>query len=621
MPRYATSGPITIVPPGNLPAYRTEDGLTVDSVRNHDAFQFENYPVGSISLAEMARAFGADDVFVSVNPCWPFGTCRVTTGIPNQLALIEWPIFNVAAAQGHCFGIGVGIQRLVGGKESYRQFTGVPGAHAFDLLGPDRPRAALDSFLDAQHIKQFSDELIAARMRRPKSLQAQIDTIAREFSRQREPIVSIHQGAKGHAVLAYDMVQTASTADIYVYDSNRPFAPQENIGSGGLHRALVDENVIHIDKVKRTWSFVLDHQSFPAPLLTTWTGGEDGSLWAIPTNAVPDDPSLPGVTAAAAAVASVFGATSGSVRMAGSPGAEFSPSSDSSAAAPSGVWTSPGDRPLAVTFEGTRSGHYSQVYTAPGFVASVGDVETAAGVRDTVKGAGSTMTFAGGRDRPLHIQLAQQRGAHVTKSAVLDLDASAHGSDEAGFSGNGALTYAHDGAATMLSFALMTVRVDGGPSTFTSGPVAVRRGDRLRVESLGVGSRRVRLHIRDANGRTTTRILRSRTRPVGRVRLGAPKVAGRRLSMRLKLAGVDGRAVVGVTLRLKRGARIVARKALSLRIANGARTLVWRLPRTARGRYRLLASARALTAAAVGSAPASSVEARRSASVAVHPSR
>jgi hypothetical protein len=44
VPRLATSGPVTIVPPNGEPSYLTANSLTVGNVRNTDGFQFSNYP-------------------------------------------------------------------------------------------------------------------------------------------------------------------------------------------------------------------------------------------------------------------------------------------------------------------------------------------------------------------------------------------------------------------------------------------------------------------------------------------------------------------------------------------------------------------------------------------------
>ena len=48
VPRFATTGPVTIIPPGRLPSYKTSDILTIDNVRNTDGFSFKNFDFGTL---------------------------------------------------------------------------------------------------------------------------------------------------------------------------------------------------------------------------------------------------------------------------------------------------------------------------------------------------------------------------------------------------------------------------------------------------------------------------------------------------------------------------------------------------------------------------------------------
>jgi hypothetical protein len=615
VPRYATSGQVTIVPPGRLPKYNTREALTIDSVRNDDGFAFGNYPFGSLSLGEFTKAFGASDIFIKVNPCWPFGSCPVVTGALNPIAAIEWGLFNLLPSA-HCFGMALGVQHLLSGKESYRAYAdaGKGGASsAYSMSSPDGPGERLDSFLDAEHVRQFSDEFLIARIGRPESLRSQLELLERELGNQREPMVNLFGEAGSHTVLAYDVEQTAEAAEIFVYNPALPFLQSEE-ESGTAHRNLLDRSVIHVDKVTKTWSAEMG----PGEVVG---GGNDGSLWVTPDGTIPDDPSLPGLGTLKRGVASmILGAADGSARGAGATvGDVFSPLLNGKAASGSGTWVSEDpDRPLEVSLEGLKRGHYTQLYTAPGFVASAADVLTAEGVRDTLTGDGSSLRFESGQERPLELQLAERSGAAISTAATLEAHASAGGSDSAGFAGDGALTYAHDGAPATFQFTLTIVRRDGGPATFASGPLAVGRGERLRAEPIDRDLRRVRLTVRDARGQTTTKVLRNRDRARGSIRLGTPRVSGRRLSIGLRLSGMRGRAIAGVSLRLMRGKRLVARKALALKDAADRQTVSWRLPRSVRsGAYRLLTDVRALTGPARGSTEAGSLSVQKSARVRV----
>ena len=53
--------------------YVTANILQIDSFRNVDGFQFHNFAFDGLSLGELTDAFGADDLFLKVNPCGLWG--------------------------------------------------------------------------------------------------------------------------------------------------------------------------------------------------------------------------------------------------------------------------------------------------------------------------------------------------------------------------------------------------------------------------------------------------------------------------------------------------------------------------------------------------------------------
>ncbi len=619
VPRYATTGRVTILPTGNLPSYKTEERLLVDSVRNAAGFPFENYPFQGLGIDELTKAFGEDELFIRVNPCWPFGDCGVSTGFLNPLAALDWGWMNafLRGTGGHCFGINLAVQRLESGSEPRRRYAdpgtaGDPGS-AFEMSTPQGPGDALGSLLDALHARQYSDEFLTARLDRDRSMQRQLDLLEREFAHGREPMIVLEHGfsSASHAVLAYDMARKPDRVEIYVYDNEHPFTEAEDLYASE-HVARVDRGVITVFRATDTWRF---------PVFTAkeeyWTGsGANGSFWTVPHEAVPDDPSLPGLLSTGkAALASLgIGSSDGSVRgRRASAGAVFLPASEDPAApSGNGTWVADARHPLDVHLEGVRSGRYAEAYTAPGFVATLDGVATAQGVRDTISGGADSVTLDSGRARPLRIALAHRASGGASTSATLDTHASARGSDTAGLSGEGVLRYAHDGAPTAVELSLTTVRRDGGPSTFVSGPIAVGRGARLRAVPLRRDLSRVRVVVRAAGGRTTTRVLRSRKRAGGRLRLGAPRVSKHLLGVRVKLSGLGGRAVLGAVLRLRRGAHVVLRKAVAVKTRAGTRRIFWALPRNARrGRYRARIDVRAVGLGGPGAPSTASVVAHR----------
>lgn len=619
VPRNAMSGQPVIYPPGALPPYRIGDLLTVDSFRNVNGFQFPNRKLGQISLGELTRAFGADDLFVKVNPCWPWGSCDVVTGFLSPTALLDWGVMNAAVPvinrftrTGHCFGMSLAIRQFLSREESLREFRASGGSgvarSAFELGTPKGPDNELESFLDAEQMKEFSSEAIDAYFNRPKPLEAQLQTIEEEFTHNRPTLISLNADTpfRAHVVLAYDMKRAGNGVDLHIYENNRPFLSQEETAPE-LHQAQLARSTIHVD---------LEHEVWALPDGPDYMAGGRGTLWAIRKQDIPADPSLPGMGTIKDAFAwLIFGSTDGAVETVASDA--FMPlfgGSPRKGSATGGSWIGEAGDPLDVEFVGKKRGRYHQAYMAPGFVASAADVVTRKGVRDEVRGAGHTITFEGGTDRPLRLELANDRSG-APSAATLSMHVSAGGADTAGMARDGDLTYVHDGAPTSLRFTLTIVRRNGGPATFVSPPVTIRDGDRLRVTPLGRGGERARLRIRN-HGRTRTRVLRTRAKARGRVVLGAAKLSGHRLSVRVKVSGLGRRALGGVALRLMRGKHVVARKAVALKRAAGAHRISWRLPPSLRGgRYRLMADARALTGPAPGVTVSAGASAHRASAV------
>jgi hypothetical protein len=282
---------------------------------------------------------------------------------------------------------------------------------------------------------------------------------------------------------SYNERTTPVGVDIDVYDNNRPVSATET-QSPALHALEEDASVIHINQVTGTWTFDLGGGD-------VWTGHNDGTLFVMPQNVIPDDPSLPGLGTLGGALESlVFGSPDGSVRTAGgSSDAQYLPPLDDHAVPGGAGWWLSRDakHPLQASLNGLKNGHYTEAFTSPGFVASVNDVATAKGVHDKIAGTPGTLTFTGGADRTLNIELAQRpnRAIATAWSVTLNTSTSAHGSDSAGLASSGTVSYAHNGAPTTMSLTVTSLRRDGGPSSFTSGPIKIGRGDHVTVKPIG----------------------------------------------------------------------------------------------------------------------------------------
>lgn len=626
LPRTATTGPVTVIPPAPLPRYASGERVLVDSLRNTDGLGFRNYPLHGVSLDELIQGYGADDLFFTVNPCWPFGECRVVTGILNPIAAIDWGLINLQYSHpnsGHCFGMDMLIQQLVSGKQKYRRFLAKPGEFGrFTAHEIDPPpqvgghNGELDGLLDSLQIRTDAQELVDAFFHRNKSLRGVLDELEREFRHHREVNMALFNGGvSAHTVLAYDLTQDADSAEIHVWDSDQPYEAKEEADTL-LHQHLLEAEVIHIDKRRKTWSFEFnDHKP--------WGGGNDGSLWAIPAAATPDDPSLPGLGVLKDALAYlIFGSAGVDVVEVFTPQQNYLPMLfgrvPGGGPAGGGTVVGPEGKPLSATFVGQGPGRYSQAYAGAGFVASVAGVRTRRGVRDRLSGKGETLRFESGAARPLRFKLGRQAGAELTESATLTTRASAGGADSAGFTAPGALLYAHSGAPTTVEFTLTQVRRDGGPATFVSRPLRVGRGERFSALPLGRSLGRVRVRIADRSGRVRTLILRNRAHASRHLRLGAARIEGHRVSVRMRASGVVGRAFGGATVRFLRGGRVVGESSRALRVADRARTISWRLPRRlGPGRYRLVTDLRVISAAGRGAVVGSNVRTRRSTQITI----
>jgi hypothetical protein len=593
VPRLATTGQVIIVPPHGDPTYAASDGVRIDSFRNTDGFQFHNFGFDGLSLSELTDAFGTRALFESVNPCGIWGgNCRVVTPILNPIAATEWPIISEAlrSSGGHCFGISRAVQEFLAGKKSPRQFTAGP---IFDIPSAARPADDIGHFLDGQHALQASDQFLTAWFNRARSVRAQLSRLESALRAGDFPIVSIRHGLDGHALLAYDDVTNSDgTVDVYTYDSNREFDSTED-ANGGIHAAEVGQSTVRLDPARGTWEYLIGPGQ-------DWQGGGD-TIFVAPESVIPQDPSLPGLSTLTGALASLeltmFG-SDGSVRLglAGSSrGAEYLPALDSHAEPGAGgtVMARSGGHAMSTEFIGRKSGRYSAVVIGHDFAGAVTDVATKSGVRDALSGSRGSVTFAGGERRPLTVELAEQpsRPGGTAWSATLHTRADSHGSDTAGLSPVGALTYAHDGAPASVSFTLSSVSPQAGSARFQSRPIRVQPGDRLSVQP-AAGLHRSRVIIRDARGHVRTLVLTNLLHASARLALRRPRVSGARVKVSVRISGLHGAAVMGLVLRIVRGNGLLVRRAIAVaRPRNGLRTFTFRLPSALRGRYRVLVDA------------------------------
>lgn len=619
VPRTAASGTVRIVPPaGEGAPFTVVEPIVVQSFREQHAFAFRNYDYSALSYGELTDAFGDDDMWITVNPCWPWGSCRVNTGIPDPLSYAEWGILNLAlrGSGGHCFGISRGVWQLMRGKVKYSRFA--PGVtQAFDLPSAAGASSGLSSWLDGQHALQGSAEFLDAYAHRDRSVSGQLAALETELRAGRPVILTMHHDdgsvfGEGHAVLAYDMELVPGGTDVYVYDSNRPSA------AGGTPAAAA-ASVVHLTQSNQRWEMTQASGD-------VWSGGGDGSFFVAPQAKIAENPSLPSLSSLADLPALLFGSQGAAATVTKVPsGATVVPTVDGGTPG-SGGWVLGGaSGPVDVAVTGQQGGSYSTLVSGPGFAGGVTDVPTTKGTVDAAGGDPKTgeVTFTSGQDRPLTLTVASGRGGSGARAARA-ADGSGggvgatvsvrvrRGDEDAAALRGSTLTYAHDGKPTAFSFSMTTVSEDGGPQQFTSPTIPIRGGERATVVRASGATATVTLSGKRGTRRVT---VRNRSRAAGRVRLGklsAPKGRGARtveLTASIDRLPADASGALGVSLRLQRGAKTVGRTALSFPVsANGPVPVRWTIPASAgKGRLRLLVDARL----AVGGAKAGTVKATR----------
>ncbi|MGH2869514.1 MAG: hypothetical protein ACRDNK_18365, partial [Solirubrobacteraceae bacterium] len=236
------------------------------------------------------------------------------------------------------------------------------------------------------------------------------------------------------------------------------------------------------------------------------------------------------------------------------------------------------------TITGSKTGTYDEAVVGPDFAASVHGVGTRKGVKDTIGGSGQrhSISFASGMDRPLLVSLGDHGGA-VSFGATIATHVEHGHTDAAALSSGGALSYVHSGSPSTMSFTLTSVRKHGAVQPFVSPPMLVRDGEQLTARLTAAGRARVTRVLHGHRGVVT---LRSLARPAARLRLGQLTLHRGRARLKLRIDRLSGSAALGAGLRLLRGHTVVARRGLTAgRVRAGSRTLSFRVPKLASGRY------------------------------------
>jgi len=559
VPSLATSGDVYVVRQGDTLSSpgTAKAAFSVDSYRDINGFSFNNGQdfqnrVGGYSFSDVSDVFGYEQTHVSVNPCWPFGDCSVTTPVPDPFALVFWGIANAALQAGQCFGFSLASQRLLHGDQIYPAFPSQPGTideTVWGLAGPDGANgssgasASVAHFIHLTHMEQFSAQalgywLAKATANAVSGSQASLmGDVTSALNAGDHPLVEIRNGTDGHVMVAYGVDQANGNSlvgptdrVIDVYDPNEQFTAAENATDGVAHQATLatSEIIVHADG---HWEF--------AGFSPEWHGGP-GSLVVVPYGVVPVQPSLP--INVSGLVSLLFGSAH-ATQVTSSDGhkllnANGTPDTNPATGIPDATQfatlsgtAKPGPDiflfghagTYTTTVQGNATGQYHDAVFAHGMAASLTAAATPA-VKDQISvpanldglsfGQAGGAATKGGRTATVQLVVAGAQGSERT--ATLSTTVPTKGQVGAMFNAtHDAVEVTAGNQPTSYSLTLAWTGPHGLPQSFVAPTVQLGAGDKATLAPTNwssLESTKVTLHMVHANGKSTTRALTNRIR-------------------------------------------------------------------------------------------------------------
>ena len=653
VPSLATTGRVYIVRQGEtLGSPGTASApFTIDSYRDVNGFSFENSDqfqsnVGGYSFSDVSDVFGDGQTHISVNPCWPFGDCSITTPIPDPLALAFWGIADAALQDGQCFGFSLASQRLLHGDQIYPAFPFQPGVDqptVWNLQGPDGSDGSsgasgtLAHFVHLMHLEQFSAQalhfwLSTATDNAVTGSQTSImNDVTSALDAGDHPLIELRNGSEGHVVVA-DAVDQTNGSSLFgngdrvvdVYDPNHEFKTGENTTDGFSHEAILanSEVIVHSDG---HWEF----PGFPAE----WHGGP-GSLVAVPYGVVPVHPALPtnlsGLfdlffgSAVATQVTDAHGHRllnpDGSIdsdRATGIADAtQFAtlsgigkPGPDSFLFGHRGSYTT--------TVQGNANGEYHDALFSHHMAASLTAAATSA-VKDEVSvpanmdglrfGQTSGPTSTAPRTATVRIVVSGSHGSRRTATIATSIPT--RGQTGAMFdAAHDAVEVTAGDQPTSYTRSLSWTGPHGFPQTFQAPTVHLASRDRATftpADWTSLQSSKVTLRVVHANGKATSRKLENRIRPADRYTIAlkiAKAGANRHLTISTRFLRLAPRSNALMTWEVLKGRTLVAHHTISLigpKLHRGLVTLTFPFKAAGSARYTFRASVEILSPAHTG---------------------
>ncbi|HWI73523.1 MAG TPA: hypothetical protein VNT55_16315, partial [Baekduia sp.] len=564
LPSTAVSGPLRALNKDGAEMARTKD-IDVREYRRTYGFNKQNSgdgAKGTYSWDDFERTFGDDDT----DAC--FIVCvhdPIASDYYDQIKA------DIEAGKGLCFGYAALSARLrgYGSGQRFSDYQNV--SRAWDI-GPVVDGTAIKRdivrWFAAQQDKTFVANNKAGAGRSPADERTLLKDLLNE---QGAALISIRQGGKGHAIIAYGERDTGDGGMILsTYDSNVPYTTAEQTNAGTRAGALTSSEItVNADG---SWSGAS----------VGWKG--DNSTLIVNPNIPPADANLPSTFSLAslfssvagdAAPAAVTGIESGGKPQLDSDGEPVAGSSVDLLPLASGIGALPQydlqkGREYELTIKGAGKGAYDQSLLAGGAHASVRGADTKPGQVDhvTLRPGEASLRFAtGASSAPVTYDLLDTAGK-ATRTASIAMTAREGAEDETELSAGGVLRIAHDGPATKATITLGSVGA-GLPGSVQTAPLSVGRGQRLELKprSWGQLAGGVRYVVRSSK---SGRVLRSGTvRLRNSTKVAVASVKAKRKGKKLTVTGrvtKRGRSPLLVaSATVVKGGKTLRRKTATLR--------------------------------------------------------
>jgi IPT/TIG domain len=613
VPSLATSGDVFVVRQGeSLVSSGTATApFSIDNYRNVNGFSFDNSDqfqsrVGGYSFSDVSDVFGDEQTHISVNPCWPFGDCSITTPVPDPFALLFWGVADAALQDGQCFGFSLASQRLLHGDQIFPAFprqAGTSQETVWNLQGPESSGGASDQlahYIHLMHMEQFSREALSFWLAKSTtnavsgSQSSLLNDVTSALDAGDHPLVELRNGTEGHVVVAYGVDQANGSSIvgpgdrvIDVYNPNAPFTAAENSTDGTTHETTLStsEIVVHPNG---HWEF----QGFSPE----YHGGP-GSLVVMPYGVVPVHPDLPidvsGLISLMFGSATATQVTDGAGHTLLNPDGSINTSHGGIADATQFATLSGTAKPgpdiflfghsggYSTTVQGNGSGQYHDAMFFNGTAASL-TAAASSKVRDQisvpagVSGLQFGQTSAGsGGPRAATVQLVVHGAQQSRRTATIATTVPTSGQTGTMFdASHDAVVVTAGGQPTSYTLSLSWAGPHGLPQTFVAPAVRLAAGDQATFAPDNwstLQSGKVTLRIKHRNGRTSTSTLRNRTTASARYSV-ALKIAKagktrRRLTIRTQFQHLTRGSSALLTWEVLKGRHLVAHHVLTVTAA------------------------------------------------------